>query len=177
MPSHPTRRSFIAASLVAPAALPVNDSLALVDVEKRRLMQHREYLKLEITKLDRKWASAYEVLPTWCKTGPKYRDELSVAFGPIVGWPEVRRWIQVGEGQWLVRPSPGDLRELINQEIASVGREVAFGNYRLRVREMRDRLRLRRQISRSAELPTSRDWLPLDVVLEEVEAVILDAHR
>jgi len=140
-------------------------------------MERRKHLQSAIAKLDRDWAAAYAKLPTWCRPGPKYRDEFGVVSGPIVGWPEVRLWIQIDEGQWLVRPSLGDLRELINQETASVGREVAFENYRLRIQEMRDRLRLRRQIYRSAELPTSRDWLPLDVLLEEVEGAIANAYR
>ncbi|RTL77260.1 MAG: hypothetical protein EKK35_18050 [Bradyrhizobiaceae bacterium] len=85
MPSNPTRRTFIATSLGASAVVPVNDVLAEVDLERCRLMQRREYLQSEIAKLDRRWASAYAKLPSWCKTGPKYRDRNGELFGPIVG--------------------------------------------------------------------------------------------
>jgi hypothetical protein len=45
MPSNPTRRGFIAASLVVPAALPAIDALAMDDPERFRLIQRREYLQ------------------------------------------------------------------------------------------------------------------------------------
>ncbi len=172
MPSNPTRRSFIAASLVASAAVPKIDALAEVDVERLRLIQRREYLQSEIAKLDRQWALAYAKLPCWCKAGPKYKDELGAAFGPTVGWPEINSPIQISEELWLSRPSPGDLRGLIEQEIPTLGRSVATSNYRLRVKNLRDRLRLRREIHESIDLPVSRDWERFDLELEVIEEAL-----
>jgi hypothetical protein len=173
MPSNPTRRGFIAASLVVPAALPAIDALAIDDPERFRLIQRREYLQSEITKLDRQWTLAYAKLPPWCRPSHKFRDEQGRTFGPTVGWPEIDGHpIQVNRLQWLIRPSPLDLRDLFGEETESMGRDLAALNYRVRIRHLRSRLREQRKVQQCVGLPISRDWLPLDLELEEVDAEI-----
>lgn len=173
MPSNPTRRRFIAASLIAPAALPVIDVFPIDDPERHRLMQRREYLQSEIAKLDQRWALAYAELPSWCRSGPKFRDKQGKTFGPTVGWPKTdMHAIQMNPTQWLIRPSPHDLREFFEEDAGSFGRDAAALNYRIRISHLRSRLKQQRETNRSVALPTSRDWLPLDLELEEVEVAI-----
>ena len=173
MPSHPTRRTFIAASLIAPAALPINDALAIDDPERLRLIQRREYLQLEIAKLDRQWTLAYAKLPSWCRPGHKFRNEQGRTFGPTVGWPETDvHAIQMNPTQCLIRPSPHDLRGFFEEDARSSGRDAAALNYRIRISHLRSRLKQQREVNRSVALPTSCDWLPLDLGLEEVEAAM-----
>lgn len=178
MSSNTTRRGLLVGSLLLPALSKVSPSEGCsLDFEARenlrQLQCRRELLICEIQRLDRKWAIANELLPSWCQLGPKYRDELGRPFGAIVGWPETSvHLIQMGQVQWLVRPSPCDLRELFADEITSLGRDVAMSNYRVRVQQLRNRLRRRREVHQTVGLPTSRDWFPLDLGLEEVEAAI-----
>lgn len=178
MSSNTTRRDLLVGSLLLPAVSKVALSKDHPrDVEARQRLSHlqrrREHLIDEIQKLDARWAIANESLPSWCQLGPKYQDEHGRAFGPIVGWPEIGlHQIRINETNWLIRPSPGDLRKLFAEEVTSLGRDVAASNYRVRVKGLRDRLRLRRAAYRSVGLPASRDWLPLDLELEEVEAAI-----
>lgn len=178
MPSNPTRRSFIAASLVTSATWPASDAFAIDDPERLRLMRRREYLQSEIARLDREWALAYGKLPSWCRLGHKFRNEQGKTFGPTVGWPEIDGHpIQINCLQWLIRPSPLDLRALFGEETESMGKDLAALNYRVRVRHLRSRLRERREVQQCVGLPISRDWLPLDLELEEVDAEISSRSR
>lgn len=178
MSSNATRRSLLVGSLLLPSLSKVVLSEDhVLDVEAaenlRQLQRRREHLICEIQKLDRQWSIANELLPSWCQLGPKYQDEHGRPFGPMVGWPEtgVHR-IQINQMQWLIRSSPYDLRELFGEENTSLGRDVAVSNYRVRVGQLRNRLQRRREIYQSVGLPTSHDWLPLDIGLEEVEVAI-----
>lgn len=173
MPSNPTRRSFIAASMVASAALSANDVLAVNDPERLRLIQRREYLQSEIAKLDQKWAAAYKKLPLWCRAGPKYRDRNGELFGPIVGWPEIsEKAVYARSDYLLIRAGPRDFRTLLDEEIRTVGRQIAVTFYSSRMRELRDRLRERRQWHMAVGLPKSSQWVLLDEELERIETLI-----
>lgn len=176
--SNTTRRSLLVGALLSP----IVSKVALAEPrlhdgeateQMMRLQCRRDYLIGEIRKLDDQWRIANELLPAWCQLGLKYQDEDGRPFGPMVGWPETRvRRIRINGTQWLVRPSPFDLRKLFGEEIASLGEDAAGTNYRVRIRQIRDRLRQRREVYQSVGLPTSYDWLPLDVELEEVEAAL-----
>ena len=178
MPSNPTRRRLLVGALLSPIVSRV--ALAeprLHDGAATERLTHlqcrRDHLIGEIRKLDEQWRIANERLPAWCQLGLKYQDEDGSPFGPMVGWPETGvRLIRISSAQWLVRPSPFDLRELFGEETASLGEDAAATNYRVRVSQLRARLRQRREAYQSVGLPTSYDWLPLDVELEKVEAAL-----
>lgn len=137
--SNTTRRSLLVGSLLLPAVSKVTRSKDHPrDVEANKLLSHlqrrREYLVAEIQKLDTRWVTANGLLPSWCQLGPKYRDEHGGLLGPTVGWPETSvHPIQINQMQWLIRPSPRDLRELLGEEAKSLGKDVASLNYRVRI--------------------------------------------
>ncbi|WIG52690.1 MAG: hypothetical protein OJF48_003609 [Afipia sp.] len=172
MPSNPTRRSFIAASLVAPTAMPVIDVLAIDDPERLRLIQRREYLQSEIAKLDRQWAVAYAKLPSWCRPGPKFRDADGRMFGGVVGWPDADLdAIKLPSGVFLVRPSVRDIFELRQSDRLSMDYGAREKLFRFQLSALFRRLRQRRQIETAVKLPRTSAWLPLDTELEAIEAL------
>lgn len=176
--SKTTRRGLLVGALLVPTLVRVSPFQGrhldgLTSDRLAQLQRRRDGLITEIQELDRQWRIANELLPSWCQLGPKYQDEQGRTFGSIVGWPETSvHLIQIDQRQWLVRPSPYDLRELFTEEVRSLGRNVAMSNYRVRAKQLQIRLRRRREIHQSVGLPKSRDWLPLDLRLEEVEAAI-----
>lgn len=173
MSSSPTRRNFIAASLVAPAALPVIDVLAIDDLERFRLMRRRENLRSEIAKLDRKWVLAYAELPSWCRSGPKYRDQDGRMFGGIVGWPDAGSdAIELASGALLIRPSVRDIFELRIADRFVMAREDSERIFRVRLEKIVYRLRKRRWAEKEVELPRSSAWLLLETELEAIEIKI-----
>ncbi|WP_425989887.1 hypothetical protein [Afipia sp. DC4300-2b1] len=173
MPSHPTRRTFIAASLVAPAALPAIDALTIDDPERIRLIQRREYLHSEIAKLDRRWALAYAKLPLWCRPGPKYRDQDGRMFGGTVGWPDAGlNSIELDTGVYLARPSIRDIFELRRADRWLMAYDESEKLFVCRLRKLVSRLREKRRVERAAELPRSSAWLALEIELEAIEAAI-----
>ncbi|EKS32652.1 hypothetical protein [Afipia clevelandensis] len=173
MPSNLTRRRFIAASLVAPAALPVNDALAIDDPERLRLIQRREYLQSEIAKLDRQWTLAYAKLPSWCRPGSKYRSQDGYMFGGVVGWPDAGfDAIKLASGDLLVRPSARDIFELRQSDRSSMAFAESERLFARRLKALIGRLREQRRVENAVKLPRSSAWLPLEIKLEGVEAAI-----
>lgn len=173
MPSHPSRRSFIAASLVAPAALPAIGALAMDDPERLRLIQRREYLQSEIAKLDRQWTLAYAKLPSWCRPGPKYRDQDGRMFGGIVGWPDMGSdAIKLDSGQLLARPSIRDVFKLRQPDRIAKACDDSERIFACRLKTLIGRLREQRRVERGVGLPRSSAWLPLEVELEVIDAAI-----
>lgn len=170
MSSNPTRRSFMAASLVASAALPVIDVFAIDDPERLRLIQRREYLQSEIAKLDRQWALAYAKLPSWCRPGPKFRDKNGGFFGPIVGWPDAGTGaITLDSRASLQRPSARDIFELRDVEYSHIPAEIADQRCRGRVWQLLLRMREARRICHEVGLPRTADWLTLEIELEALK--------
>lgn len=173
MPSNPTRRSFIAASLVAPAALPAIDVLAIDDPERLRFIQRREYLQSEIAKLDRQWALAYAKLPSWCRPGPKYRDQAGRMFGGIVGWPDMESdAIKLESGLLLARPSIRDVFALRLNDCVRMAHGDSEALFARRLKMVVGRLRQQRRSESAVGLPRSSAWLSLEIELEAIEAAI-----
>lgn len=178
MPSHPTRRRFIATSLVAPAALPAIDALAIDDPERIRLIQRREYLHSEIAKLDRRWALAYAKLPSWCRPGSKYRDQDGRMFGGTVGWPDAGLdVIKLPSGDCLVRPSIRDVFELRQSDRAFMAHGESERLFVCRLKAVVGRLREQRRAERNVALPRSSAWLPLETELEAIELAAATRFR
>jgi len=72
----------------------------------------------------------------------------------------------------LIRAGPSDFRALLDEEIGTVGRQIAFTFYSSRMRELRDRLRERRQWHMAVGLPKSSQWVLLDEELERIETLM-----
>lgn len=110
MSLQPTRRGFIAGSLILPltqtstkaspesVTISPNEEIAI-------LLRRREELLEQRRQLDERWKVAYAQLPDWCRPGPKYRDIDGHDYGPRVGWPPLSKPIQVGGLGFLVRAS------------------------------------------------------------------------
>lgn len=173
MLSHPTRRTFIAASLVAPAALPAIDVLAIDDPERLRLIQRREYLQAEIKKLDRRWTLAYAKLPSWCRPGPKYRGQDGRMFGGIVGWPDAGSdEIELASGAFLVRPSVRDVFELRQSDRIAMACDDREKLFLLRLKKVVGLMREQRRVEHSVKLPKSSAWLAAEMELEAIEIAL-----
>lgn len=173
MSSNPTRRGFIAASLVLSAAAPIADAIAIGDVEKFRLIQRREYLESEIAKLDQEWAAAYAKLPSWCRPGPKYRNRNGRMFGGTVGWPDMGSdAIKLPSGDCLVRPSIREVFELRQSDRAFMAHGDSESLFVCRLEAVVGRLREQRRAERNVVLPRSSAWLPLETELEAIETAI-----
>lgn len=179
MTSGSTRRQFVAASVFVPLAirsLPLSRDLSKQvtrDNDLVRLRLRRDILIAERNRLDEAWRRAQSVLPSWCRSGPKYRDQSGRLIGPSVGWPAARsHLIHISGTKWLVRPSPYDLRELFEADAVTKSRETAISNYRVRIAQLRIRLRERRKCYLTVGLPQTSDWEPLDLELEKVESAI-----
>lgn len=178
MSADTTRRGLLVGSLLLPTISSVSSSgsnlVVLAESEYLiQLRQRRDDLLSEIRKLDGQWTVANQLLPLWCKPGPKFQDEFGRLFGPRVGWPAaIIHPIQLTQTEWMVRPSPRDLRQLFEDQVVGLGRETAASYYRIRYAQLRNRLRLRRELHRSVRLPRSREWESLDLGLEEVESAI-----
>lgn len=178
MPSHPTRRTFIATSLAASAAVSTIDPFAEVDVEPFRLMERRKHLQSAIAKLDRQWALAYAKLPSWCRPGPKYRDQDGRMFGGVVGWPDLGLdSIMLNTGVFLVRPSIRDVFELRRSDRAFMAHGESERLFVCRLEAVVGRLRQQRRVERAVALPRSSAWLPLEIELEAIELAAATRFR
>ncbi|EFI50035.1 hypothetical protein [Afipia sp. 1NLS2] len=178
MPLRPTRRGFIAGSLLLPLtqtavradselpSQPPNEEVAV-------LLRRRDELLEQQRQLDERWKIAYAQLPDWCKLGPKYRDIEGNEFGPRVGWPPFSKPIPVEGLGLLVRPSPDDLRRLFEDEVQRIGRTKAIDNYRASITDLRSQLSKRRRIERIMGLPRTADWLPIDKEIERIEGLLV----
>lgn len=179
MPMHPTRRGFIAGSLLLPlaAATADNESPAQPPNEEvAALLRRRDELLEQQRQLDERWKIANAQLPDWCKPGPKYRDADGKEFGPLEGWPPIAVLLVVEEGIVLLRPSLRDLRELFNLEERTDPNEARI-NYQRRVRLVRRSAAQRRKVEAKLGLPRTRDWLPIDLEIEAIEARIVLANE
>jgi hypothetical protein len=123
--------------------------------------------------LEEAWLSARKQLPWWCISGPKYLTEHGNSTGPIVGWPVARvNRISLGTGQMLQRPSPLDLRQLFELEIAELPQNIAASNYRIRIKQLRSRLRKRRTEELAFGMPRTSDWWPIDAEIDAIDRLI-----
>ncbi|RTL67101.1 MAG: hypothetical protein EKK42_15090 [Pseudonocardiaceae bacterium] len=177
MPLHPTRRGFIAGSLL----LPLTQTAAKADSElsspppnneAAALLRRRDELLEQQRQLDERWKIANAQLPDWCKPGHKYRDIKGKEFGGRVGWPPLSEPIPIEGVGFLVRPSPRDLRNLLSREAREIEHSRTLHNYRNNIRNLRGQLAARRQIVREVGLPRSVDWAPIDQEIEVIEALI-----
>lgn len=170
-----TRRRFIAGSVLLPlvSRSPLESGAQDTSDELARLQLRRAALIAERERLDQIWRTAYRAMPRWCRPGPKYMASSGDPEGAIVGWPDAgENYIQLALEKRLVRPSPYDLRVMFEAETLNLSHEAATSNYRSRIKQLRNRLRLRQEYYRSVRLPRTLDWLPLDVELEAVESAI-----
>lgn len=174
MSLHPTRRRFIAGSLL----LPLTDTAAKADSkhsgqppneEVAALLRRRDELLEQQRQLDERWKVANAQLPDWCKPGPKYRDQKGKEFGPLEGWPPITELLVVEDGLVLLRPSLRDLRELFDLAERNDPNEARV-NYRRRVRLVRRTVAQRRKVEAGLGLPRTKDWLPIDLEIEAIEA-------
>lgn len=174
MPLHPTRRGFIAGSLL----LPLAGSAAKADDESpsqppneevASLLHRRDELLEQQRQLDERWRIANARLPNWCKPGHKYRDIKGIEFGERVGWPPLSTPIVVEGVGFLVRASIQDLRNLFEGEVGGQSREKAIDNYRASITDLRCQLSKRRCMERMLDLPQTTDWLPIDLEIEAIE--------
>lgn len=177
MAFQPTRRGFIAGSLLLPlsrtAAKAGNESSSQPPNEEvAALLRRRNELLERQRQLDQRWKIANEQLPDWCKPGHKYRDIGGREFGPPEGWPPLSEPIAVEGIGFLIRASPHDLRVLFDEDIQRIGQEKAINNYRASITCVRRRLSERRHIERVMGLPRTADWLPIDLEVEAIEAAL-----
>ncbi len=137
------------------------------------LWQERERLIGECRLLDQRWLEARAQLPPWCRMGPKYLSQNGLEIGPEVGWPRNdEKAIRLADGRWLIRPSPTDLRQLLEEDARTSSREQAICLYRDRVSGLRSRLRERRELSSRECMPRSVDWHRLESRIELIERAI-----
>jgi hypothetical protein len=135
-----------------------------------RLKARRAQLIAECERLDRMWHEGQAKMPWHLLPGPKFRNEQGGVCGHRVGWPaDLSGRIKLKAGFVLVRPSPLDLRELFEQDALERGRETAVINYQERVRQLRDRLRLKRQCETEVGMPRTSDWESLDIEIEAID--------
>lgn len=174
------RRALIQAAIAAPAFVGVvtgarsGDADAVSEIVQR-LIRRRDELLAECDRLEDRWRAIWPTLPDWSRSGPKYVDERGNLFGERVGWPAASaNIIRVNDNQWLVRPSPIDLRVLYEAEREELSPDTAGENYRTRIRQLRARLRRQRQCFGAWGLPTSSDWRPLDNEIERIERMFSD---
>lgn len=152
---------------------------ALASAENRNrlfeLWKERERLIEECRILDQRWLEARDRLPSWCRIGPKYLSQNGLEIGPEVGWPRTDDGvIRLADGRWLIRPSPSDLRQLLEEDAQASSRERALCLYRDRVSELRNRLCQRRELFSRSHVPRSIDWHRLESRIELVEQAIDD---
>lgn len=168
-----TRRQAVQtiASAFTPLTAPVRVS---ADTESRNqlfdLWQVRMRLIGECRLLDQRWLEARARLPSWCRIGPKYLSQNGLEIGPEVGWPrndEIA--IRLADGRSVIRPSPADLRQLLQEDTRNVSREQATCLYQSRVQHLRSRLRERRELFSREGMPRSVDWHRLERRIELVE--------
>lgn len=170
------RRILIQAAIAAPALVGTVSGVGSGDARAgseivQRLIRRRDELLAECDRLEARWRAIWPTLPDWCRSGPKYIDVDGEPFGERVGWPAARsNFIEVGKGRRLARPSPGDLRELYEKGRVELSSPTAAESYRVRVRQLRRRLSLRRQSYLKCGLPTSADWRALDEEIEWIES-------
>ncbi len=162
------------AAAISTVSAPVS---ALANVENRsqlfELWEERERLIEECRILDQRWLEARNRLPSWCRIGPKYLSQNGSEIGPEVGWPRTDdHAIRLVGGCWLIRPSPSDLRQLLEKDTQVVSREQAHRLYRHRISELRDRLRQRRELFSWNDMPRSIDWHQLEGRIEQIERAI-----
>jgi hypothetical protein len=174
MPLHPTRRGFIAGSLLLSlghAAANGDDELPSQppNEEVAVLLRRREELLKQQRQLGERWKVANAQLPDWCKPGHKYRDIDGNEFGSRVGWPPLTEPIPVEALGFLVRASPLDLREIFEKNVRINGRSEAIDGYRASIMDLRRQLSDRRRIERMMGLPRTADWLPIDLDIEAIE--------
>lgn len=137
------------------------------------LQLRRVHLVTESEKLDRRWLEARAKMPWYYLPGPKFLNEHSEPYGPRVGWPDaLSDSIQLQNGQLLARPSPHDLRELFNHDIEAHGSGVAIAHYRVRSRQLRNRLQDRRRCQSDLGMPRTSDWEPLDAEIQAIDELI-----
>lgn len=172
------RRILIQAAIAAPVlvgTVPGVESGDAVAVSEtvQRLMRRRDELLAECDHLEVRWREIWPTLPDWSRSGPKYVNTNGEPFGERVGWPAASaNIIRVNDNQWLVRPSPIDLRVLYEAEREELSPDTAGENYRTRIRQLRARLRRQRQCFGAWGLPTSSDWRPLDDEIESIERTL-----
>jgi hypothetical protein len=174
MSLHPTRRGFLAGSLLLPltttAAEADNDlSSPPPSNEVAALLRRRDELLEQQRQLDERWKVANVQLPDWCKPGHKYRDNDGKEFGPLEGWPPIPEVLAVKERFVLLRPSLRDLTALFDLERCDDPNEARV-NYRRRVRLVRRAVTQRRKVEAELGLPRTKDWLPIDLEIEAIEA-------
>lgn len=138
-----------------------------------QLWQERERLIGECRLLDQRWLEARTRLPSWCRMGPKYLSQNGLEVGSEVGWPRTDdHAIRLADGRWLIRPSPADLRQLLEEEAKLFSREQATCLYRNRVQHLRRRLQERRELLSRESMPRSIDWHRLERRIELLETAI-----
>lgn len=148
---------------------------AHTDPQARLLLQRRAELLDECDRLERQWKTIWPTLPDWCRSGPKYVNANGEPHGERVGWPAARvNLIKISEDQWLARPSPYDLRELYEKEQLEFSSPAASVNYRVRMRQLRERLKRRREFYQACRLPTAADWRPIEQEIDQIEAALHD---
>lgn len=169
-----SRRRFVEGSaLLILGATPDSAVSEPNDPRVEQLKMRRAHLMAECERLDRTWHEAQEKMPLHLLPGPKFMNEHGEGCGPRVGWPaDLRGQIKLNTGLVLVRPSTRDLRELFDQEKVDRGREAAAMSYRQRVRQLRDRLRMKRQWESDVGMPRTSDWEPLDIEIEAIDEVL-----
>ncbi|WP_454002228.1 hypothetical protein [Afipia felis] len=174
----PTRRGFIAGSLLLPLTqTSTKAGLKSVTVslneEIPALLRRRDELLEQRRQLDERWKIAYEQLPDWCRPGPKYRGIDGHGYGPRVGWPPLSKPIQVEGLGFLVRASPHDLREIFEKAARNSGlSDTIGGSYRASISNLRAQMSERRRVTRAVGLPQTADWLPIDQGIEKIEALL-----
>lgn len=138
-----------------------------------RLKARRAQLIAECERLDRMWHEAQAKMPWHLLPGPKFRNKQGEECGHRVGWPaDLSGRIALKTGFVLVRPSPYDLRELFEQDTLEKSRATAVINYRQRVRQLRNRLCLKRHWESDVGMPRTSDWEPLDIEIEAIDEIL-----
>jgi len=177
MTMQPTRRRFIAGSLL----LPLTQTVARADNEPpaqppseevAALLRRRDELLEQQRQLDEQWKIANARLPDWCKPGPKYRDIKGKEFGERVGWPPLSEPILLESARLLIRASPYDLRRLFEDDAQRIGRIKASERYLASIADLRRKQCERRCIERMVWLPRTVDWLLIDKEIEEIEDAV-----
>lgn len=169
-----SRRRFVEGSALLILGTTPSSGASEVDHPSiERLKARRAHLMAECERLDWMWREAQGKMPWHLLPGPKFMTEHGEGCGPRVGWPaDLSGRIKLNTGLVLVRPSPRDLRELFDQERVDRGREAAAISYRQRVRQLRDRLRMKRRWESDVGMPRTSDWEPLDIEIEAIDEVL-----
>ncbi len=168
-----SRRQLVQGSalLILGASVPCSAGDDLDELEVEMLKTRRSHLSAECERLDRSWREAHARMPWHLLPGPKFMDEHGELCGPRVGWPAaLSDSIELSTGSVLIRPSPRDLHELLEVDLIEVGRERAAVSYRNRIRQLRDRIRAKRQWESEARMPRTSDWAPLDLEIDSIDA-------